>query len=96
MKESLNRSSDEKLKGHLRALGTAIRKLRLQQGLSCTELARKADISKSYLSRIERNNGDDPRGISFAFVFDISTALGIDVADLLNYAQSLEGRDMPI
>ncbi len=36
-------------------IGERIKRLRLQKGISLTELAEKAGVAKSYISSIERN-----------------------------------------
>jgi len=41
-------------------IGERIKKLRLQHGMSLTELAERADIAKSYISSIERNIQSNP------------------------------------
>ena len=41
-------------------IGERIKKLRLQKGYSITELAELANVSKSYLSYIERNLQNNP------------------------------------
>jgi len=93
MKRKNYRQTDEKMKRRLKSLGLAIVDLRKQQGLSQTELAQKANISPSYLSRIERNNSASPCAVSFGILYDITVALGIDIADFLGYAQNFEDED---
>ena len=41
-------------------IGESIKKLRLQHGMSLTELAERAGIAKSYISSIERNIQRNP------------------------------------
>ncbi|WP_088012468.1 helix-turn-helix domain-containing protein [Gottfriedia acidiceleris] len=41
-------------------IGERIKKLRLQHGMSLTELAERAGIAKSYISSIERNLQSNP------------------------------------
>lgn len=41
-------------------IGERIKKLRLQHGMSLTELAERANIAKSYISSIERNLQSNP------------------------------------
>ena len=63
------------------ALGDRIRQRRADTGISAAELARRATISKGYLSAIER--GQSPR--PSAEVLDrLATALGTTIADLLD------------
>ena len=63
------------------ALGDRIRQRRDDTGLSAAELARRAGISKGYLSEIESGNTVRPS----ADVLDrLATALGTTIADLLD------------
>lgn len=62
------------------ALQHRIRQRRIDKGMSATELARAADISKGYLSELE--NGHSPRP-SGAVLMKLANALGTTIADLL-------------
>ncbi|MDX5476027.1 MAG: helix-turn-helix domain-containing protein [Bacillaceae bacterium] len=62
-------------------IGDRIKKLRKIKGYSLTELADKANVSKSYLSYIERNLQTNP---SLQFLTKISNSLGTSVEYLLN------------
>jgi XRE family transcriptional regulator of biofilm formation len=62
-------------------LGTYIQRLRQEKKLSLTQLAEKTDISKSYLSHIERNIQTNP---SIEVLMKIALALGVDIQTLLN------------
>ena len=62
------------------ALGDRIRQRRADTGLSAAELARRAGISKGYLSVIERGRSVRPSGDVLA---RLATALGTTIADLL-------------
>ncbi|OES44973.1 helix-turn-helix domain-containing protein [Domibacillus iocasae] len=53
-------------------IGIKIKYMRLQQGLSITQLAKKANISKSYLSYLEKNPATNP---SLQIVSKIAAAL---------------------
>lgn len=64
----------------VRAIGTRVRTLRTDKGLSLTELADRAGISKSYLSTIEHGSGSRPGA---AVLHKIATALGVTLADVL-------------
>lgn len=46
-------------------IGERIKRLRLQKGISLTELAEKAGVAKSYISSIERNLQKNPYPFSF-------------------------------
>ena len=62
------------------ALGDRIRQRRADTGLSAAELARRAAISKGYLSVIERGGSVRPSADVLA---RLATALGTTIADLL-------------
>lgn len=55
-------------------IGTIVKKLRLEQGYSLTEMAERAGVAKSYLSSIEREVQSNP---SIHFLEKISTVLGV-------------------
>lgn len=61
-------------------IGDRIKKLRKQKGISLTELADRADISKSYLSNIERNLNQNP---SIHFLMKLSKPLDVSIEYLL-------------
>ena len=63
------------------ALGDRIRQRRADTGLSAAELARRATISKGYLSAIEHGNSVRP---SADVLTRLATALGTTIADLLD------------
>ena len=60
--------------------GARIRRLRDEQGLSLSELARLSGVSKGYLSQVERLDGARP---SASTLFALARALGTSVAALL-------------
>lgn len=64
----------------LMAIGAEIKRRRDEQGLSLTDLARLAGVSKGYLSEIEGNPTARP---SAATLFKIASALGTSVGELL-------------
>jgi XRE family transcriptional regulator, master regulator for biofilm formation len=61
-------------------IGERIKKLREKKGYSITELAEYANVSKSYLSYIERNLQNNP---SLQFLSKIATPLGTTIEYLL-------------
>ncbi|MBP1934117.1 helix-turn-helix domain-containing protein [Ammoniphilus resinae] len=61
-------------------IGHKIHLLRIKNGLSISELAKRADVSKSYLSTVERSNDSNP---SVQFLGKIARALHISIDDLL-------------
>lgn len=64
-------------------LGAAIRSLRQQQGLTLSQLAAKAEVSVSYLSRLE-NGRSTP---SFTLLARLANALGVDVDSFVTIEQ---------
>ncbi|WP_369900542.1 helix-turn-helix domain-containing protein [Bacillus manliponensis] len=62
-------------------IGERIKRLRLQKGISLTELAEKAGVAKSYISSIERNLQQNP---SIQFLTKIATVLHVSVDVLLH------------
>ena len=69
-------------------LGARIRRLRTEQGLSLSELARLSGVSKGYLSQVERSPQARP---SAATLFAVARALGTSVSDLFDGSDALEG-----
>lgn len=57
-------------------IGIRIMELRQKKGYSITELARLADVSKSYLSQIERGLQSNP---SLQFLYKLSVPLDTDI-----------------
>ncbi|WP_010094011.1 helix-turn-helix domain-containing protein [Ornithinibacillus scapharcae] len=62
-------------------IGYNISAIRREKGLSLSELAEKADISKSYLSNIERNLNDNP---SIQVLVKIAQVLNVDIRKLID------------
>lgn len=71
-------------------IGKKVKQLRLEQGLSLSELAEKAGVAKSYLSSIERDLRSNP---SVHFLEKISQVLGVSVETLLNQEATPQGLD---
>lgn len=67
------------------AFGIAIQQLRKQRGLSQERLALEADVDRRYMSDIE--NGK--RNISLDIMERIASRLGIDVSELMRYAENV-------
>ncbi|WP_203363349.1 helix-turn-helix domain-containing protein [Bacillus sp. REN10] len=63
------------------AIGKRIRELRMERGLSLTELANRAGVAKSYISSVEREIQLNP---SIQFLSKISSVLGVSVEKLIN------------
>ncbi|RKD23191.1 transcriptional regulator [Ammoniphilus oxalaticus] len=72
-------------------IGDRIRKLRLDRGLSLSELAERADVAKSYISSIERNLQTNP---SLQFLEKISAVLGVAVDSLILDSESVDPNDL--
>jgi transcriptional regulator with XRE-family HTH domain len=58
----------------VRPFGERVRERRIQEGLSQGELARKVDISRNYLSQIERGEATN---LSWQLVERLTTILGL-------------------
>ncbi|MFC4617447.1 helix-turn-helix domain-containing protein [Camelliibacillus cellulosilyticus] len=65
-------------------IGKKIKQLRLQKGLSLTELAERAGVSKSYLSTIERDLQKNP---SIQFLEKIADVLGVSVFQIMGTSE---------
>jgi XRE family transcriptional regulator of biofilm formation len=61
-------------------IGEKVKKLRMEQGYSLTELAEKAGVAKSYLSSIEREVQSNP---SIQFLEKISAVLGVQLETII-------------
>jgi len=61
-------------------IGENIQRLRHKQGLTLSELAERANISKSYLSNIERNLNQNP---SIQIIEKIAYVLNVDFRMLI-------------
>ena len=64
-------------------IGVKIKQLRLQRGLTQEELAARTDLTKGFISQLER----DLTSPSIATLMDILAALGTDVANFFREAQ---------
>lgn len=62
-------------------IGEKIKQLRKNQKMSISELAKRANVAKSYLSSIERNIQSNP---SIQFIEKIGSVLGVTVNELLD------------
>lgn len=61
-------------------IGKTIKKIRKSQGITLSQLAERSNISKSYLSNIERNVNQNP---SVQIVEKIAQVLKVDCGTLL-------------
>jgi XRE family transcriptional regulator of biofilm formation len=71
-------------------IGKRIQQLRLEKGLSLSELADRAQIAKSYLSSIERDIQKNP---SIQFLEKIAAVLDVHVNTLLSTTDVEQGLD---
>lgn len=62
-------------------IGKNIAEIRLRRGFTLSQLAERANISKSYLSNIERNLNRNP---SLHIIEKIAGVLNVDILTLLN------------
>ena len=67
-------------------LGQRIKQLRLDSGMSLTQLATRARLSKGYLSTLESESSTANRRPSGESLQRLGDALGVTVADLLGAA----------
>ncbi len=65
-------------------VGAALQALRQSQGLSLDELSRRAGVSKSMLSQIERNQANP----TVAVVWRLANALRVELSELLSGARA--------
>lgn len=61
-------------------IGNNIQQIRKRKGLTLSECAERANVSKSYLSNIERNLNKNP---SIQIMEKIATALDVDLRKLI-------------
>jgi transcriptional regulator with XRE-family HTH domain len=64
------------------SIGARIKRYREDRGMSATELAEKAKVSKSYLSELE-NPKDETQKPSADVLYRIADALGVAMSDLM-------------
>jgi transcriptional regulator with XRE-family HTH domain len=76
----------------MKNIGPRVVALRNEKGLSLSELARKCEISKSLLHRIENQAGSNPE---LETLQKISRALGITVGELLGNEVVKSARSLP-
>jgi transcriptional regulator with XRE-family HTH domain len=75
------------------ALSDRIKQRREEKGINGVELARRAQISKGYLSEIESGRASRPSGV---VLYNLATALGTTVADLLEQEVKPTTRIIPL
>lgn len=75
------------------SVGERIQKCRIEKGISAAELARRAKITKSYLSEIE--SGGESKRPSGEVLFRLAEALGTTIADLLGKRVQVASQSVP-
>ena len=80
-------TSEEVTSSELTSLGARLRSLRTARGWTLDELARRTDLSKSYLSRLE----DGDRQPSIAALLSLAQAHGLPLASLFGPPQAKAG-----
>lgn len=73
-------------------IGKNIFEIRKKRGLTLSELAERANISKSYLSNIERNLNQNP---SIYVVKKIASVLNVDMKILLHNGSTQDEQHLP-
>jgi transcriptional regulator with XRE-family HTH domain len=63
-------------------VGQRIKRFRMERGMTATDLAARAKLSKSYISELEAAPAD-ARGPSAEVLYRIAEALGVAMSDLL-------------
>lgn len=69
------------MNGEWLMIGKNIYEIRMKKGMTLSELAERAKVSKSYLSNIERNLNQNP---SIQVTRKIAKVLDVDFKDLIN------------
>lgn len=73
-------------------LGKCLQELRMQKGLSMSELAERSGVTKSYLNSLERGIKDNP---SIQILEKISAVLGMELGSLLRYVHERQTGSAP-
>ncbi len=68
-------------------IGSNINNIRKRRGLTLSELADRANVSKSYLSNIERNLNQNP---SIQVIEKIAAVLDVDLTNILHADATVE------
>jgi XRE family transcriptional regulator of biofilm formation len=72
-------------------IGKRVQQLRLEKGLSLSELAERAGVAKSYLSTIERDIQSNP---SIQFLEKIASVLDVSVDSLLHAKSEVDDENI--
>lgn len=88
-------SNDVSFKQDPGDIGGRIRCFREQAGLSLSELASRAGVSKSYIWALENGESPERRRPSGKSLFRIASALGVTLSELLAARTPLEEEGLP-
>lgn len=80
--------TEEELRQARIDFGFRIKRVRLEKGLSQEALAELASLDRTYVSGCERGK----RNIGIENIFKLSSALGVDAADLVSDGQNSSGK----
>ncbi|WP_064091688.1 helix-turn-helix domain-containing protein [Rossellomorea aquimaris] len=72
-------------------IGTNISEIRKRRGLTLSELAHRSNVSKSYLSNLERNLNQNP---SIQVIGKIATVLDVDLKTILQAENTEENHNL--
>ena len=72
-------------------IGSNISTIRKRRGLTLSELADRANVSKSYLSNLERNLNKNP---SIQVIEKISTVLDVELMTILQFNAPEDNREL--
>ena len=73
-------------------IGKALRALRLQRGLTQEELADRCELSKGFISQVERNLASP----SIATLMDMLECLGSSLSDFFSKKSNRKGYQKPV
>lgn len=90
MKFGVDPHRDKEYTAFLRVMGRNIAYHRRKQGLTQSQVAKKANISVSCLSNIEKNSGVVPYSPSIATLYDVAHSLGVKLTDLFPRPTDIE------
>lgn len=77
-----------------KAIGRRIREFRAEKGITAAQLAKEADVSRSYLSELENGAGNHQRP-SARVLYALGKALGVSMSELLGRPLILEPTRRP-